>query len=220
MSSQSENVFLGRYRYLQSLNPSATLWTVHISFRSSFFVPPSAFLTLAVNLPLFLAFSSTIYLSIILSLFLLFSLLLSPLISLNFFHPPPLEDGDKAVTSVSTTSGKSRLANSEADIALYLSSSGTTRDCWTRLAEQIKNSFGIVDMVDEKENVEEQIESGSNEKKVQYRMLSRLFFSVMIAAPSIPYRAFAVFTRIFTLFKADEIDFFYYRRKMIFLRVI
>ena len=70
------------------------------------------------------------------------------------------------MTSNSTTSGKSRLASSEGDINLYLTPQGLTRECWSRLGEQVKNIFGAPDLVEEKENVDE-IESGSAEKKVR-----------------------------------------------------
>ena len=116
----------------------------HIQSLYSF--PP--FLTLC----LFLSLTTSLFLSFFLSFSLSFSL----------FNT---EDGDKAVTSNSTTSGKSRLASSESDVNLYLTPQGLTRDCWARLGEPLKTIFGPPDLVEEKENADE-IESGSVEKKV------------------------------------------------------
>jgi hypothetical protein len=69
------------------------------------------------------------------------------------------------VTSASTTSGKSRLANGESDTAAYLSPQGLSRDCWPRLGEHVKAVFGAADVAEEKESIEE-YETGSAEKKV------------------------------------------------------
>ena len=49
-----------------------------------------------------------------------------------------------AVSSVSSTSGKNRLANSHDDLSLYLTKNGITRDCWDRFAEHIKSVFGTI----------------------------------------------------------------------------
>jgi hypothetical protein len=72
------------------------------------------------------------------------------------------------VTSASTTSGKSRLANGESDTAAYLSPQGLSRDCWPRLGEHVKAVFGAADVAEEKESIEE-YETGSTEKKVSQR---------------------------------------------------
>lgn len=82
-------------------------------------------------------------------------------------HALCAEEGDKAVTSASTTSGKSRLANGESDTAAYLTPQGLSRDCWARLGEHVKAVFGAADVAEEKESVEE-YETGSTEKKVKY----------------------------------------------------
>jgi hypothetical protein len=91
------------------------------------------------------------------------------------------EEGDKAVTSASTTSGKSRLANGESDTAAYLSPQGLSRECWPRLGEHVKAVFGAADVAEEKESVEE-YETGSTEKKVS-QTESPHAFPFMTSAP-------------------------------------
>lgn len=86
------------------------------------------------------------------------------------------------MTSTSTTSGKSRLANGESDTAAYLSPQGLSRDCWPRLGEHLKVVFGTADVAEEKESAEE-YETGSTEKKV-------LRSALMISAVSLTRCAF------------------------------
>jgi hypothetical protein len=47
----------------------------------------------------------------------------------------------------SASSSKSKLANSEADFSLYLSSTGVTRDCWDRMSEILNGLVGPPDPV-------------------------------------------------------------------------
>jgi hypothetical protein len=75
------------------------------------------------------------------------------------------EEGERAVTSASSISGKSRLASSTADLTLFLSPQGVTRDCWSRLQESTTAVFGAPDVAEEKATVDE-YESGNTEEKV------------------------------------------------------
>jgi hypothetical protein len=79
-------------------------------------------------------------------------------------------EGDTAVTSASTTSGKSRLAGSEGDVSLFLTPQGLTRDCFDRLAAHLSDVFGAVDKGEEKKGEGEEYESGgggSSERKAE-----------------------------------------------------
>ena len=137
------------------------------------------------------------------------------------------EEGDRAVTSASSTSGKSRLASSSADLSLYLSPQGITRDCWSRLQESATAVFGAPDVVEEKANVDE-YESGSTEEKVVW---CGVFCSYALAlVPCIKYTESVEHLNGFGIYSCHNklsltsnsnvahYSSFYYRLTMIFLK--
>ena len=81
---------------------------------------------------------------------------------------------------MSSTSGKSRLASSTADLTLFLSPQGVTRDCWSRLQESTTAVFGAPDIAEEKATVDE-YESGNTEEKVVF---ISLIYSNLYSMPS------------------------------------